>query len=265
VQTILTVSSFSVSVWCSAAPFLLSSSASNLLRDRDALIRTGYLDLNAPIPAKKKQTFLHLAVSARVSELIIELLAQGANPNVKDAKGETPFHYAAITAGTDGGKEILTLLVKEGADGTVTNLMQKKTPVDMAPPELRPFIAGLLAKQTKVKPVPPPTPAAAAASPAGDKAVPTAAATTPAPATGAGAAAVDPDGKTGAAADGTAAPAAGAASPPPPARPPSRAAAAGAPGDAKAQVSSLLAAAQEEAKRTAMGTVALSCVCALPL
>lgn len=55
--------------------------------------------------------FLHLAVFKGEIDKVRSMLAAGVSPNLRDACGNTPLHYADVA-----GYELLLVLLKAGAD-----------------------------------------------------------------------------------------------------------------------------------------------------
>jgi ankyrin repeat protein len=101
------------------------------LVDCQSLIDAGYLDLNRAIK-DTQSTFLHTAVWFKKLDLVRFLLANGANPNASNLKGNTPLHFACENA--DKGpkaKEIVSLLIAAGGDLKRKNL-KKQSGLDMA-------------------------------------------------------------------------------------------------------------------------------------
>lgn len=87
------------------------------IRDQDAASVSEQLqcgaDVNATGPDLYRRTPLHEAVSSECPvEVVRLLLAAGANPNVRDAGGRTPLHFA-VSAGT---APVVRLLLDHGAD-----------------------------------------------------------------------------------------------------------------------------------------------------
>jgi ankyrin repeat protein len=70
-------------------------------------------DVNAEDPFKGlRRTPLHRAAYYGHKEIVVLLIAKGANLNVKDDRGRTPLHWAAY----HGRKEIAELLITAGVD-----------------------------------------------------------------------------------------------------------------------------------------------------
>lgn len=90
-----------------------------------------WCDPNAPSRNAMQVTPLHSAVATRRPDaapgLVRTLLAQGANPNVRQEGGFTPLHGAAQS----GDPELVQLLLRHGADRQMTN-DAGQTPLDLA-------------------------------------------------------------------------------------------------------------------------------------
>ncbi len=54
---------------CVACVILMYANDREMFQDREELIRTGYLDVNQPIPTKRNVTFLHMVLSSTHSLL----------------------------------------------------------------------------------------------------------------------------------------------------------------------------------------------------
>lgn len=65
-------------------------------------------------------------VNTKNMEILIKLLESGANPNIRDKRGETIAHYAA----KENDVELLKLLKEKGADFNIRNL-SKQTALDL--------------------------------------------------------------------------------------------------------------------------------------
>ena len=65
-------------------------------------------------PPPHRQAGLTPLQTAKMPELKLALLGQGANPNVADKDGNTPLHEA-------GSAELMTALLERGADLEVAN------------------------------------------------------------------------------------------------------------------------------------------------
>ena len=99
-------------------------------------------DVNAEDPFKGlRRTPLHRAAYYGHKEIVVLLIAKGANLNVKDDRGRTPFHWAAY----HGHKEIVELLIAEGADVNAQHDVGD-TPLDEAIYYKHPETAALLRK-----------------------------------------------------------------------------------------------------------------------
>jgi hypothetical protein len=75
---------------------------------------------NLDITDKEGQTALHVACGQGLPRLVSMLLAQGANPDVKDNNGESPI-FKALELPRKGSREIVQKLMEKGADLNVTN------------------------------------------------------------------------------------------------------------------------------------------------
>lgn len=88
-------------------------------------------DPNAPSANPMRVTPLHSAVATRRPEaatgIVRALLAQGADPNLRQQGGWTPLHAAAQT----GDPELIRLLLDHGADPSVAN-DDGQSPADLA-------------------------------------------------------------------------------------------------------------------------------------
>jgi len=82
----------------------------------DIFIQAG-VDVNEPNIVQ--QTALHVAVERHKPHLINKLIANGAQPNAQDNKGNSPFYYALAYAGDDTVYDMLR--VAELPDFTQTN------------------------------------------------------------------------------------------------------------------------------------------------
>lgn len=74
------------------------------------LLKKGDVNLNAK--DENNLSALHWCVKKNNEDLVLMLLAAGANPNILDSKKDTPLHYAAQL----GLIKIQRLLIKHGAD-----------------------------------------------------------------------------------------------------------------------------------------------------
>jgi ankyrin repeat protein len=90
-----------------------------------------WCDPNAPSRNAMQVTALHSAVASRQPEAALgiarALLAQGADPNVRQQGGWTPLHGAAHS----GDPELVQLLLQHGADPAAVNDLGQ-SPADLA-------------------------------------------------------------------------------------------------------------------------------------
>ncbi len=85
------------------------------------------LDLNLDAADDRQRTALHISAANGCQEIVRLLLQNGANPNVKDVKGNSPLHLAACSANVP----IITLLLSHGADIAAVDF-NGQTPLHLA-------------------------------------------------------------------------------------------------------------------------------------
>ena len=90
------------------------------------LIKAG-AEVNSPSKNSLKVTPLQSAVAGSHLEIVRQLLAAGASPNVRERGGYTPLH----TAAHNGDVEVVRSLIFGGADVEAKS-DKKETPLDMA-------------------------------------------------------------------------------------------------------------------------------------
>lgn len=71
------------------------------------------------LPFQEGQTPLHLAIANGNRSLVEWLIERGADPNVRNERGQ-PAIFGALTATYDYGRPILTILIEHGADVNAT-------------------------------------------------------------------------------------------------------------------------------------------------
>ena len=85
-----------------------------------------FLKLDVNIIDEEKCPVLNYAVKTQQEDFVKFFLSKGANPNLKDKKGNTPL----ILAFQNGNKNIINLLLKANADMDLIN-NDKETPFDV--------------------------------------------------------------------------------------------------------------------------------------
>ena len=82
------------------------------------------VDLSADVNARNKNDKTALMIACEKGNVVAihELLQAGANPNIKDNKGKTATHYAAVSVCS---KETLQALLNCGADITITDIQNR--------------------------------------------------------------------------------------------------------------------------------------------
>ena len=106
----------------------------DLLQQHEDLIELGYLDLNQS-SSNTNSTLLHTAVWYMKPHIVVWLLGYGASPNVQNLKGNTPLHMACEKGEHPNGREVITLLLDGGADTTIKNYTQFRSPIEQCPSE----------------------------------------------------------------------------------------------------------------------------------
>ena len=98
------------------------------LEQLDRLLRAG-IDVSVTDTNTTKNTPLHWAASFG-SAITVQLLLEqfGADPNVTNSQGMTALHDAVLRSDT----EIVKVLIKFGANPTIKNSKDDKSPIDQA-------------------------------------------------------------------------------------------------------------------------------------
>jgi ankyrin repeat protein len=90
------------------------------------LIKMGAV-VNAPTHSTDGSAPIHLATRAGHAEIVLLLIKNNANPNVREINGSTPLHIAS----QNGDTKIIRTLLFNGADMTIRN-HKEKLAIDLA-------------------------------------------------------------------------------------------------------------------------------------
>ena len=121
----------------------LSEAAGSSSPEMVALLLEGGADVN---PGFDTQPPLCLAVAnGRKVSIVRMLLEHGADPNLRDAKGYTPLHYAVRIEMRKAVVVVVDLLLLHGADLFALD-PTGRTPLEVAGPEMAAYLRPLVAK-----------------------------------------------------------------------------------------------------------------------
>ena len=111
------------------------------------LLKKG-INPNLIVSTETGETALHVAIRKShcrdiMGATVLMLLMSGANPNAKDAKGETPMHYAVRARDDRFGTFLVLLLMDKGGDPNIVDY-RGRTPLHTALYKRRGIVSFLL-------------------------------------------------------------------------------------------------------------------------